>query len=63
MSRYIGKRVSYTCHECGKLFTWTKKSVHIENPNSDDDIFCSNECLEQAKTAETESVSIQQESV
>ena len=36
MSRYIGKRVSYSCHNCGKQCTINKNTVEIE-----DGVLCS----------------------
>ncbi len=41
MSKWIGKRVFYTCDYCGKFFTINKKTVSNEKG-----VFCSKECAE-----------------
>jgi hypothetical protein len=56
MSRYIGKRVSYTCGFCNKLFTLNKKSV--DDSQKTNEVFCSITCFENFYLSDI-SVSIQ----
>jgi hypothetical protein len=50
MSRYIGKRVHYTCDWCGKLFSWGKNSV--DDTENSGKCFCSGNCFSQYKINE-----------
>lgn len=43
MSRYIGKRVSYTCSHCNKPFTINKNTVDLTETTGK--IYCSEKCL------------------
>lgn len=43
MSRYIGKRVSYTCGNCSTLFSLSRKSV--DDSQFSGECFCSNKCF------------------
>jgi hypothetical protein len=45
MSRYIGKRVSYPCGQCGKQITLSGKTKD-DSANSGE-VFCSEQCFEQ----------------
>ena len=45
MSKYIGKRVSYPCKNCGVQFTVNKKTIEL----SDGSVFCSHHCLDDDK--------------
>lgn len=46
MSRYIGKRVSYPCHNCGQQCTINKNTVEIE-----DGVLC-NDCSRKHRRVE-----------
>ena len=52
MSRYIGKRVSYPCGNCGKQFTLNKKSV--DDSEQSGEVFCAKQCFKSYKHDENE---------
>ena len=45
MSRFIGKRVSYCCGDCGKQFTLNRRCV--DDSNFSGKCFCSQNCFEE----------------
>jgi hypothetical protein len=47
MSRYIGKRVHYTCGWCGRLFTLNKNS--IDDTENSGECFCGKKCRSEYK--------------
>jgi len=49
MSRYIGKRVSYPCGQCGEQITLSRKTKD-DSANSGE-VFCSEQCFEQFRLA------------
>lgn len=44
MSRYIGKRVIYSCGQCYKQFTLNKKA--IDDSRKSGEVFCSQKCFD-----------------
>jgi hypothetical protein len=51
MSKYIGKRVYYTCGWCGGLFTLNEKSI-IDTEKSGE-CFCNKKCHSEYKVNKT----------